>query len=79
MLDAIEGTTVKLIVFVIRVLLNQLQLTLETLSMEQLALASLIRPLTSQLINSHFTLDGGSSELENELIALIRKQLKDSL
>lgn len=46
--------------------------------MEQLALASLIRPLTSQLINSHFTLDGGASELENELNAIIHKELKNT-
>lgn len=55
-----------------------LQVTLDTVSMEQLALASLIRPLTSQLINSHFTLDGGASELENEMNAIIHEELKNT-
>ncbi|KAJ6641539.1 E3 SUMO-protein ligase ZBED1 [Pseudolycoriella hygida] len=58
--------------------LTPLKLTLETVAMEHIAFASLIRPLTCQLLKSHYTLDRDGSTLKNELNAIIRMELKNT-
>ncbi|XP_037051205.1 uncharacterized protein LOC119085071 [Bradysia coprophila] len=78
--DKTEGDAAQLIIEVKTVIdcLTPLKLTLETMSMEQITMASLIRPLTSQLLHLHFTLNDGATDLENEFNAIIHKELKNT-